>query len=129
MNKLNQRVREARSKAGLTQEALAGELGVSRSAVAQWEMERGTAPSVDNLIALACRSGMGFEYLATGRGDAHFGPPTVAVAEELSAYRHLDNEQRQLLARFAKLTPRQRKALLDLLSPYESSLNPHRSRR
>ena len=129
MNKLNERVREARHKAGLTQEALAGELGVSRSAVAQWEMERGTAPSVENLIALARRSGMAFEYLATGRGGPDCGPPLLAVAEETPVYRHLNSEQRQLLALFSKLTFRQRCGLLDLLSSNEPSSNLHRGRR
>ena len=129
MNKLNQRVREARNRAGLTQEALAGELGVSRSAVAQWEMERGTAPSVENLSALATCSGMHFEYIATGRGEPYFGAPRLSVAEESPVYRSMDSEQRQLLALFNKLSPRQRQALLDLLTPHELPLHIRRSRR
>lgn len=68
MSKLSERVREARNLCSLTQEALASDLGVTRSAVAQWEMEQGTKPSVENLIALARRTGMAFEYLSTGRG-------------------------------------------------------------
>ena len=82
MSKLYQRVREARKLVDLSQEELAGELEVSRSAVAQWEMTRGTAPSVENLIALARRSGMAFEYLTTGRGPKVQGAPILAVAEE-----------------------------------------------
>ncbi|MCC8539541.1 helix-turn-helix transcriptional regulator [Xanthomonas codiaei] len=115
MSKLYERVREARSFTKLTQEALAGELGVTRSAVAQWEMAEGTAPSVENLIGLAKRSGMAFEYLATGRGERVFGPPVSAIAEEPAQYRRLDDQQRVLLARFDTLAPRQRSGLLDLL--------------
>lgn len=77
VSKLYERVREARSLTKLTQEALAGELGVTRSAVAQWEMAEGTAPSVDNLIGLAKRSGMTFEYLATGPRRARVRPAGV----------------------------------------------------
>jgi len=112
---LYERVREARALTKLTQEGLAGELGVTRSAVAQWEMAEGTAPSVDNLIGLAKRSGMAFEYLATGRGERTFGPPVPTIAEEPAQYRHLDEQQRVLLNRFDTLAPRQRSGLLDLL--------------
>lgn len=115
MSKLYERVREARALTKLTQEGLAGELGVTRSAVAQWEMAEGTAPSVDNLIGLARRSGMAFEYLATGRGERTFGPPVPTIAEEPAQYRHLDEQQRVLLNRFDTLAPRQRGGLLDLL--------------
>ena len=115
MSYLYERIREARSLTRLTQEALAGELGVSRSAIAQWEMAEGTAPSVENLIRLAQRSGLHFEYLATGRGDRSFGPAKAVLNELPPSYQHLSEQQRQLLARFDALTPRQRDALLDLL--------------
>ncbi|EWS77102.1 helix-turn-helix transcriptional regulator [Xylella taiwanensis] len=106
---------------GLTQEALAGELGVSRSAVAQWEMEQGTAPSVENLIRLARRSGLSFEYLATGRGEPYYGPSVSAIAEPVPAYQKFDPQQKQLLEQFAKLTPRQRHGLLELLTtPFDT---------
>ncbi|KAB7771052.1 helix-turn-helix domain-containing protein [Xanthomonas maliensis] len=115
MSKLYERVRDARSLTKLTQESLAGELGVTRSAVAQWEMAEGTAPSVENLIGLAKRSGMAFEYLATGRGERVFGPPAIGIAEEPAHYRRLDEQQQALLACFDALAPRQRSGLLDLL--------------
>lgn len=114
MSTLYERIREARSLTGLTQEALAAELGISRSAVAQWEMAEGTAPSVENLIALAQRSGLSFEYLATGRGERQFGPP-VFIAEEEPSYHPLTEQQRQLLAAFERLGVRQRNGLLELI--------------
>ena len=114
MSKLYERIREARRLTGLTQETLAAELGISRSAVAQWEMAEGTAPSVENLIALARRSGLHFEYLATGRGEASQGPPQLIVEEEASYY-PLSEQQRQLLAGFEQLRPRQRTGLLELI--------------
>lgn len=116
MSKLSQRVLEARKAIGLSQEALALELNVSRSAVAQWEMRNGTSPSVENLIALARRTGLSFEYLATGRGPRIQGEPIPAIAEEASNYAALSEQQIRLLELFEVLTPRQRSSLLDLLA-------------
>jgi transcriptional regulator with XRE-family HTH domain len=42
------RISQARKDKGWTQERLASELGVSRGAVAQWEMEEGTRPDPNN---------------------------------------------------------------------------------
>lgn len=114
MTELYQRVREARKLSGLSQEELAAELGISRSAVAQWEMTRGTAPSVENLIALARRSGMAFEYLSTGRGHRVHGKP-VAVAEEPGEYHSLSRQQQRLLVLFEALSAKQRAGLIDFL--------------
>lgn len=111
---------------GLTQEVLAGELSVTRSAVAQWEMADGTAPSVENMIALAQRSGLCFEYLATGRGERVLGPPDeAAIAVNRAPQMPLSDQQRRLLERFETLSSRQKNALLELL---ESSAFGHRRR-
>lgn len=88
MSKLSERVREARNLCSLTQEALASDLGVTRSAVAQWEMEQGTKPSVENLIALARRTGMAFEYLSTGRGKPDCGKPISSISEPTPTYQN-----------------------------------------
>jgi len=120
LSALYHRVREARRLLGLSQESLAAELGVSRSAVAQWEHAAGTSPSVDHLSALARRSGMCFEYLATGRGPRILGEPMVA--EPAAEYDALTEQQKQLLERFRLLSPRQRRALLELIEPERSSL-------
>lgn len=115
MSKLSRRILEARKRVGLSQEALALELNVSRSAVAQWEMEHGTVPAVENLIALARRTGMRFEYLATGRGDKVFGAPIPALDDERATYDALSEQQIRLLECFDALSTRQRGALLELL--------------
>ena len=113
-SKLYERVLEAPKLTGLTQEALALDLAVTRSAVAQWEMAAGGAPAVDHLIALAHRSGLTFEYLATGRGERVFGEP-LSVAEDALHYRHLSDQQARLLDGFETLSPRERAGLLDLI--------------
>ena len=115
MTELYQRVREARRLIGVSQEELAADLGVSRSAVGQWEMTRGTSPSVENLVALARRSGMAFEYLSTGRGPKIHGKPILAVAEEPAEYQTLSRQQRRLLALFETLSTKQRTGLIEFL--------------
>lgn len=114
VGKLYLRVREARRMTRLSQEALAGELAVSRGALAQWEIPGGTHPTVENLIALARRSGMAFEYLTTGRGPKVQGEPILI--DESEDYRSLSSQQKTLLLAFEALTPRQRNGLLDLIS-------------
>ena len=59
---LGEKIRTLRKKAGLSQEALAEKLGVSRQAVSKWET--GTAdPSTSNLLALAKLFGVSAEEL------------------------------------------------------------------
>jgi transcriptional regulator with XRE-family HTH domain len=113
---LYERCREARRRTGLSQEKLALELGVSRGAVAQWEMERGTSPSVDNLIALARRTGVGFEWLATERGPRVHGEP-IAVEDTQASYGTLRDDQLTLLAAYERLPKSRREGLLKLLQP------------
>ena len=52
-----QRLVDRRKAAGLSQEALAAQLGVSRQAVSKWERSE-SSPDTDNLIALAALYGM-----------------------------------------------------------------------
>ena len=52
MTTLGQRIREHRRRAGMSQEALARQLDVSRQAVTKWESGQ-SAPSTENLFRLA----------------------------------------------------------------------------
>lgn len=124
---LHQRIREARKLIGLSQEQFALDLGVSRGAVAQWEMVAGTRPAMENLIAIARRSGMAFEYLATGRGERLFGEPILPGAEPAPAH-PLSHQQQWLLERFDALSARQRSGLLDLLPSPAPERRPARRR-
>lgn len=54
---LGQRIQEYRKAAGLSQEALGEELGVSRQAVSKWESDGGV-PELDTLIAMSRRFGV-----------------------------------------------------------------------
>ena len=57
-----QRLAERRKQAGLSQEALAARLGVSRQAVSKWERSE-SSPDTDNLIALAQLYGVSLDEL------------------------------------------------------------------
>lgn len=112
--KFHERLREARHAADLTQEQLAERLGLTRSAVGQWESEKlHTCPSTDHLLSLAEKLDVSFEWLALGRGhmyNHHVAQPTASYSNEVLTYR-----ERQFLNRFRALSERKRQVLHDLL--------------
>ncbi len=60
--KLNEKIHDCRKKAGLSQDALAEKIGVSRQAVSKWEL--GTAqPELDKLTALSKVFGVTADWL------------------------------------------------------------------
>ena len=60
-----QRLVDRRKAAGVSQEALAAQLGVSRQAVSKWERSE-SSPDTDNLIALAALYGVSLDELLYG---------------------------------------------------------------
>jgi transcriptional regulator with XRE-family HTH domain len=82
--RLKDRIRQARARAGFSKAELARRIGVSTSAVVQWERSGGTRPSARHLAALAECTGIAFEWLATGRGPTRVGiddgPPALDPA-------------------------------------------------
>ncbi|MBQ2726231.1 MAG: helix-turn-helix domain-containing protein [Clostridia bacterium] len=66
--KLNEKIYTCRKKAGMSQEALAEKLGVSRQAISKWEL--GTAlPELDNLRALSRLFGVTSDWLLNDDED------------------------------------------------------------
>lgn len=59
---LGEKIKEARKQSGLSQEQLSEKLGISRSAVAKWETDKGI-PDVENLKALSKLLGVSIDYL------------------------------------------------------------------
>ena len=78
-----QRLVDRRKAAGLSQEALAGQLGVSRQAVSKWERSE-SSPDTDNLIALAALYGVSLDELLYGEapGDGDGNAETSDETEE-----------------------------------------------
>lgn len=63
--KLNEKIYQCHRKAGLSQEALAERIGVSRQAISKWETGRGY-PSIDSLKALSGFFGVTIDELLSG---------------------------------------------------------------
>jgi transcriptional regulator with XRE-family HTH domain len=99
---IGQRVRDQRRERGLTQAQLAARIGVSRSAVAQWETGR-TGQLGSNLSRIADALETGVEYLMFG--DDKRAPSQTLQGDELALlrlYRECEPEDRQILLRTAR---------------------------
>lgn len=114
MLKSSIRIRRARTVAGLTQAALAARLGVQRTAVTQWECERGTSPSVEHLSQIAHETEVCFEWLATGRGPCQpdVGAFDAAVIREDFAYDELES---RILQGLRRVSGRKREVLVRIV--------------
>jgi transcriptional regulator with XRE-family HTH domain len=96
------RIRTARLAQGLTQDQLARTVGVTRSAVAQWETGRAGQVG-SNLARIARALGTSVAYLLSGEQDAG-GTPLPLRGDEMAllrAYRDCTPEDRALLVRTA----------------------------
>ena len=111
--KLNIRIRTARLRAGLTQTALAQRVGVSRTAVVNWESGSNRArPSAERLEEVCRITGVAWEWLATGRGQATLSADSIlAVDAEFVD----DPVERRLLQAFRDRDPSIKQAILTLL--------------
>jgi transcriptional regulator with XRE-family HTH domain len=96
------RIRDVRRERGWTQDQLANAVGVSRSAVAQWETGR-AGQVTSNLTRIAEVMEIGVEYLMYG--DDRRAPAEARLGDEvalLRLYRECSAEDRQLLLRTAR---------------------------
>lgn len=85
-NELGARIRTLRKERGLSQEALAQALEVSRQAVTKWE-DGSSLPSTANLFALSGFFGVPLAEL-TGTPEGAAPPPsTAAISEKTCAKR------------------------------------------
>jgi transcriptional regulator with XRE-family HTH domain len=118
MKDTNNRIRQARRQAKLSQRDLATRIGVHRSAVAQWEQPEGSHPTVENMARLAITTAVNFEWLATGRGRMKYssdlipGEETPAVLLEYSAQ---SETEVRALASMRKLDFRTLSAIVDMI--------------
>lgn len=96
------RIRALRREKGLTQDELAGTVGVSRSAVAQWETGR-TGQITGNLSRIAEALDASVEYLVYGVDQQ--GPRQAQQGDELALlrlYRECEPDDRQIILRTAR---------------------------
>ncbi len=101
-NDIGTRIRTARHERGLTQDELARQVSVSRSAVAQWETGR-TGQVTGNLSRIAAALDVGVEYLVYGNDKR--AAAELRQGDELALlrlYRECEPEDRQMLLRTAR---------------------------
>ena len=96
------RIKEVRQERRWTQDQLAQAVGVSRSAVAQWETGR-AGQITGNLTRIAATLEVGVEYLM--HGSDKLAPAEVRLGDELALlrlYRECGPEDRQVILRLAR---------------------------
>ena len=95
------RIRAARLERGMTQADLAEEVGVSRSAVAQWETER-SGQVRGNLTRIASVLAVTVEHLLSGGAAPGLaGPENATELALLRLYRACTEDDRAFLLRTA----------------------------
>jgi transcriptional regulator with XRE-family HTH domain len=123
--KLSTRIRTARVRAGMSQADLAAALGVSRSAVGNWESAKGRVfPSTERLSELALATSVSYEWLATGRGTPQAPSDGIPAADAEFVD---DPVERRLLEGFRACSEQFRQAILTVVEA-QSPQRPRRQR-
>lgn len=102
INPVGARIRTVRQDRGLTQEELASRVGVSRSAVAQWETGR-AGQVTGNLSRISAALDVNVEFLMFG--DDKNAAAEIRQGDELALlrlYRECEPDDRQILLRTAR---------------------------
>ena len=119
--KMQERIRRARRKAGLSQAALAALVKVRRSAVSNWESAKDVLPSMQNLVAIAQACRVSIEWLGTGRGGMTSDPEALADIPTADAELVDAHEERELLAAFRNLPRRSQQLVMELTEALQAS--------
>lgn len=112
MKSFGDRLRVARTAAGMTQEQLGFALGVTKSSVSAWENNRET-PGFRLLPLLGSTLGRSLDELICG---VPVMQGRVGVGETRELY-VANSDERALLVRYRSLPPKRRQALLELIKP------------
>ena len=126
MNTLSDRVRASRKQAGLSQRDIAKALGISPSAVNQWEHGVTKNMKLHYFFALARLLGQDPQWLATGKRPVR-ARETLAMLQKQDNH-SLTGEEKALLHQIRRLPSKLRKALLKFLREvgdvFASSVHP-----
>ena len=94
---LGQNIQTARRAKGMSQEALAEKIGVSRQALGKWEKDT-ALPGLDNLQALAAELGTGMDALLGAQAESPAAPAvTLDALRDLLAARDAEEKRRRRL--------------------------------
>ena len=100
------RILRSRKEKKLSQQALADLIGVSRSALAQWETQM-SSPSLENLRKMAEVLDVSFEWLATGRGDQYLTAPGDSISDTDVDY--------EIMRSLSQVDVKKKRAILNIL--------------
>lgn len=103
--KLNEKILYYRKRAGLSQEELAEQVGVSRQAVSKWELGEAT-PEVEKLVALARTFGVTTDELLSGAEPPQEEPVGEEPAPEPSYTTRAGREFDHAVGFFGRLVRR-----------------------
>ena len=117
---MQERIRRARRRAGLSQAALAELVNVQRSAVSNWESANGVLPNMQNLLAVAKACRVSLEWLGTGRGGISTDPDALDDVPAADAELVDVEEERMLLAGFRSLPRRGQQLMIDMVEVMQS---------
>jgi len=119
--KIQERIRRARRRAGLSQARLAELVNVRRSAVSNWESTSNeVVPSMQSLLAVAKACGVSLEWLGTGRGSISVDADALEDVPTANAELVDVEEERVLLAGFRNLPRRGQQLMIDMVEVMQS---------
>lgn len=104
MRDFGERLKLFRKQAGLTQDDVAAQLGLTKNAISQWERNV-SQPDLANLVALRMMLRVSLDVLVGGDEPGDGGDAVQSAVE------------RTLIKRFRALPPKKRAAVLDLFDP------------
>lgn len=129
--KVADRNRLVRRNHSISQAEVARRIGVSASAVAQWEHPSGTLPTLQNLLCILELTGASLDWLVTGKQHAppgeHADVSTIP-AVTLDDFAQTSQEE-QLLATFREIPVRKRSLLIALAEEMMSKTKKKQSKR
>ena len=114
---VNERIKELRSRLGLTQEEFSSKICLSRNFIAQIETET-KKPSERTIFDICEKFNVNQDWLRTGNGEMFVNlPKEVEISNFLSDVQHLndDNFQKRLILALSKLDSDGWKKLEDLI--------------
>ena len=128
MESLAIRIKQSREIKGFSQKKLADEIGITSSAISQYESTSyfHSEPSLKNLVKLAKALNVSFEWLATGRGIKEiedFLHNEQITYKDDNRLISLTKEQKDILLLFEQLPPDWQQKYKFMLNAVTTSLS------
>lgn len=115
---MNERLKQLRTKLGLNQEDFGKKIGVTRSAICNYE--NGSRTLQEQTIKSICREfNVDYLWFTTGEGgeEVKFTDLPKTILDELAMQYELTEDEKSLVQDFLSLTKNERSTLLKFLRP------------